>query len=146
MKLIALITILGLVGIFDGKCQDRVGFKFRGGSGEGGKEAFQNLNCTQCHVVKGVEFEKAPAKRLLDLSLGKEIRFVKKYEDILTAITNPQHVVNEQYSAILSKAELAGGIEAYMPNLIEDMSVKQLMDLAAFLNQVYSSELDGYLK
>ncbi len=146
MKLITLIIVLSLAVVIDGKCQDLDSFKFRGGVPEGGKEAFQNLNCIQCHVVKGVVFEKDPKKRLLSLSLGKEIRYVKNYENILTAITNPQHVVNEQYAAILSKAELEGGIEAYMPNLIEDMSVKQLIDLAAFLHQIYSSELDGYQK
>ncbi|MDF1815055.1 MAG: c-type cytochrome [Verrucomicrobiales bacterium] len=119
-------------------------FRFKGGKPEAGKVAFERLNCIQCHQVNGVTLAEPKTKRILNLSLGKEIRFVKNYEDILTAITNPRHVVTEQYSGLLSKAELDGGIEAFMPNMIEDMSVVQLIDLAAFLDKVYSENLDEY--
>ncbi len=36
-------------------------------------------------------------------------------------------------------AEANGGIEPMMPELTEDMTARQLMDLVAFLNEVYES-------
>ena len=80
----------------------------------------------------------------LNLSLGEEIRFVKGYTDILIAITNPQHVVTKQYSDLLTTAELAGGIEAFMPNMKKDMSAAQLIDLTTFLDKVYRKNLKEY--
>ena len=120
------------------------GFRFPGGDAAEGKVVFERLNCNRCHQVKGIELAEPKGKRLLSLSLGKEIRFVKRYEDIITAISNPQHVVTKQYSSLLSQAEIDGEISAFMPDLTNDMSVRQLMDLVAFLDKIYSIDLEGY--
>lgn len=119
-------------------------FRFKGGDVDEGKIAFERLNCIQCHRVTGVELEDPKTERVLNLSLAGEIRFVKSYTDILLAITNPQHVVTTQYSGLLSKAELDGEIEPFMPDLSQDMSAAQLIDLAAFLDSVYSKNLAEY--
>jgi hypothetical protein len=100
----------------------------------------------QCHTVKNVLTDEPKGKRRLQLELGAEQRFVKNYEDIITAITNPKHVIQEQYREILSKAELAGGIEPLMPDLTKDMSARQLIDLVVFLDQAYLESLKGYGK
>lgn len=121
------------------------GFRFPGGDADQGKVAFVSLNCVQCHTVQGVELAEPAGKRRLELPLGKEVRFAKNYEGIVTAITNPKHVITEQYRAILSEAEAAGGIEPLMPDFTNDMSARQLMDLVAFLDAVYG-DLDGYGK
>lgn len=83
-------------------------------------------------------------ERKLHLKLGKEQRFVRRYADIITAITNPKHVVQKQYASILTEAEKAGGIEPLMPNLTKDMSARQLIDLTTFLDRVYTQSLEGY--
>jgi|GEM_PF-959457 len=121
-------------------------FRFMGGNAASGKEAFSKLNCNQCHHVEGVEdLQKPKGKRRLNLVLGKEVRFVKRYEDIITAITNPRHVMNEQYKAILSKAELAGEMEPFMPNLSDFMSAKQMIDIVTFLDAAYDAKQASYL-
>ncbi len=121
-------------------------FRFMGGDPARGKEVFAKLNCTQCHFVEGVDDLPDPkGKRRLNLSLAKEVRFVKRYEDIITAITNPRHVMNEQYKSILSKAELAGDVEPFMPDLSDFMSAKQLIDLVTFLDAVYDAQLPTYV-
>lgn len=146
-------AILGLVtiwimagGVTLLHADDSTGFRFLGGDADEGKIAFERLGCIRCHKVKGAELANPKGKRLLNLSLGEEIRFVKRYEDIVTAITNPQHVVTKQYSAMLSKAEIDGEITAFMPDLTKDMSVRQLMNLATFLDKAYSTDLEGYQK
>jgi hypothetical protein len=123
---------------------ETAGFRFQGGNVSQGKITFERMSCTRCHLVKGVDLALPEEKRLLTLTLGEKIRFAKRYEDIVTAISNPQHVVTKQYSAMLSNAEANGEIAAFMPNLTNEMTVRQLMDLAAFLDKAYTSDLKGY--
>lgn len=130
-------TVLILTSI--GFSAESKGFRFPGGDSEFGREAFISLNCVQCHTVKGVLLPDPKGKKLLSLPLGEVPRFVRKYEDLIIAITNPSHVISEQYKEILNDAEANGGIEPMMPELTKDMTARQLMDLVAFLNEVYES-------
>lgn len=139
------LTLLALASLVVPVLRAEDGFRLPGGDVDAGSKAFYRLNCVQCHTVKDAHFEAPKGKRRLDLKLAEELRFVKKYEDLIIAISNPRHVVTEQYRAILSKDELAGGIESFMPDLTEDMSVRQLMDLVKFLDRAYSG-LEGYGK
>lgn len=121
-------------------------FRFGGGDIENGKITFSSVGCNVCHPVKGVEIPKAPKPRL-ELSLAQELRFVKGYEDLLTAITNPRHVMNERYRALLEQSVGgAGDVEPFMPNFVESLTVKQLIDLAAFLDAAYKEALPAYGK
>jgi hypothetical protein len=121
-------------------------FRFPGGDREAGEKAFVSLNCTKCHTVAEVNLAEPQGERILELELGAHPRFVKNYEDLIRAIVNPKHVVNEQYKSILTESELSGGIEALMPDLTKDMSARQLVDLVVFLDQAYKGSLDGYEK
>lgn len=127
-----------------GQDKDSKPFRFPGGDPEEGRTAFVNLNCIQCHTVAEVVTPEPTGKRKLHLELGKEPRFVKRYEDIITAIANPRHVIQKQYQEILTSAQKAGEIEPLMPDLTSDMSARQLMDLTAFLHAVYSDSLKDY--
>lgn len=120
------------------------GFRFRGGDPQDGRKAFTTLNCIECHSVKNVDIAEPAKARRIDLQLASETRFVKRYEDIILAITNPRHVITEQYRKILTDAELRGEIDPLMPDLTADMSAEQLIDLTAFLHSVYTQELTGY--
>jgi len=122
----------------------QTGFRFPGGDAEAGRAAFERLNCVQCHRVTGVDLAEPKGKRRLDLVLGIEPRFARSYEGLVVAITNPRHVINEQYRAILSQPELEGGIEPFMPELSVEMSARDLMDLVAFLDSVYRESLPAY--
>ncbi len=121
-------------------------FKLPGGDKAIGEEVFVSLNCNQCHTVYGTDLDEPKGKRRLNLPLAGEARFVRSYEELIIAITNPQHVVTERYREILSGPEQAGEIKAFMPDLTNDMSVRQLMDLVAFLNDAYATQLKEYEK
>jgi len=103
-------------------------FRLPGGDKARGKEVFVSLNCNQCHTVYGTDVNEPKGKRRLNLPLAGEERFVKSYEDLIIAITNPQHVVTERYREILTGPEQAGEIKAFMPDLTNDMSVRQLKE------------------
>ena len=100
------------------------------------------LACVQCHSVKGSSV-KQPKELRLDLELASEVRFVKGYLDILTAITNPRHVMTEQYQALLKKDQ---DVEPFMPVLTEKMTARQLIDLVEFLDETYREQIPGYGK
>jgi hypothetical protein len=120
------------------------GFRFNGGDAEAGRDAFIKLNCIQCHSVAKTDFPALKATRRIELNLAGEGRFVKKYEDLITAITNPKHVLNERYRELLAKNQIEGSIEPLMPDLTKNMSVSQLMDIVGFLDQAYSKSLPDY--
>ena len=142
---LALFLIAGLL-----MCPARSGetenFRFPGGSPARGKAAFEKMDCIRCHVIEGAGLREPEGKRWLSLSLGAETRFVKKYQDIITAIANPQHVVDKQYQTLINQAEVRAEINAYMPDFTAEMSVMQLMDLTAFLDKVYLEKNKAYGK
>lgn len=147
MRLILLIPLFALTsGLAVVSAEEPVakGFRFAGGEAEAGRDAFIKLNCIQCHSVAKTEFPALKATRRLEMKLASKGRFVKKYEDLITAITNPKHVLNERFRELLAKNEVEGSIEPLMPDLTKDMSVRQLMDIVAFLDQAYSKSLPDY--
>lgn len=129
-----------------GETMKTKGFQFRGGDPEKGREAFTILSCTQCHSVANANVPDPRQKRRINVELAAEMRFVKRYEDLILAITSPRHVMNQQYGAILSDVELQGELEPFMADLTDHMSARQLMDLTSFLHQVYAREVPGYEK
>jgi len=144
MKSTLTTALLLFTGILTLNAQDQKGFRFSGGDVELGSDIFVAVNCVQCHSLKGVHMEQ-PADKKMDLVLGEDERFVKKYEDIITAITQPKHVVNKQYEAILTKTELEE-IVPFMENFTERLTVRQLIDLVTFLDKVYSNASESYGK
>lgn len=152
--LFSAVALIALVSTSSGFAEEQAGesapeskgFRFRGGDPQDGRRAFSTLNCIACHSVKGVDLKEPSGERLINLELALETRFVKRYEDIILAITNPRHVITEQYGKILTDAELQGGIDPLMPDLTKDMSAEQLIDLTAFLHSVYAEELPDYGK
>jgi mono/diheme cytochrome c family protein len=119
-------------------------FRFPGGDPERGREAFARLNCVSCHQVTGVDLPPPKGKRRLDLILAEAPRFVRNYQSLVIAVTNPQHVVDEQYGELFSQAGSSKGIEATMPDFRNDMSVRQFMDILAFLDRAYAGSKVEY--
>ncbi len=140
---LSVLSFLSLSGL---RAAEPGGFRFPGGEAEAGREAFIALNCIQCHTVAKTELPDPKSPRRLELNLAGQVRFVKNYTDLVIAITNPRHVVTEQYRAILTGAEASGGIEPVMPDLTKDMSARQLMDLTAFLDAAYRGAQESYGK
>ncbi len=143
VRFVCALCFFALAGAFL-SAGERKPFRFPGGNVEEGQKAFVALNCVKCHTVTDANLAEPPGKKILELELGAHPRFVKSYEDLITAIINPKHVVSEQYKAILTNSELSGEIEALMPDLTKDMSARQLVDLVAFLDRAYKGSLADY--
>lgn len=115
------------------------------GNMENGKTAFIELECHQCHSVAGVEL---PAHELetavLSLNLGGKVFRVKTYGELVTSITNPQHIISPQYLKMLEKPVKVNDIVIQMPSYNDEMTVTQLIDVVTFLDSHYQKLQPNY--
>ena len=118
-------------------------FQLPVGSPEDGIQAFIDLRCIHCHAIKGTPIQHEELGKRLDLALAAEPRFVHSYPDLITAITNPRHVVQKQYSQLLDPEQRAE-TEPFMLDLTKTMTVRQFIDLVSLLDQSYSANQPGY--
>ena len=71
------------------------------------------------------------------LELGGETTLVKTYADLMTSVINPNHRISEKYR---DRLMLSGVVPAESPMPmphIDTMSVRQLIDIVAFLDSRY---------
>ena len=111
------------------------GFRLPDGDVERGKAAFAELKCQTCHTVKGTDIP-SPGKDYAYVRvvvLGGEIRRVKTYGELVTSIINPSHVLAPGYPKDLITKD---GHSA-MPDFNDSMTIRQLIDLVAFLQSRY---------
>ena len=122
------------------------------GDAAAGKQAFADLGCPVCHTVKGVEGLPAPTAPEASFELGPTIAALSR-GGIATSVIAPTHV-NAQATELWTdweegqrvwlgpgqvvteteEAQLKG--VSRMSNYAAVMTVKQLGDLVAFLDEV----------
>ena len=114
------------------------GFPVEEGSVEAGRQAFIDHRCHQCHNVAGLRLpELAGASSPLH-ELGGETSYLKAYSELVTSIINPDHRISEQFRERFQSRALGPLLESPMPMThIETMTVRQLIDLVAFLDSRY---------
>lgn len=123
-------------------CQDPAarmgkGFRLPEGDAVRGQAAFTELGCHQCHSVAGVELPSYHGTPVgIAYELGGEVRLVKSYGQLVTAIIQPQHIVSEKYLQQIEKSR-SEGVASPMPNYNSLMTVAQLTDIVTFLHAHY---------
>jgi|LakMenE18May11ns_1017448.scaffolds.fasta_scaffold9897773_2 mono/diheme cytochrome c family protein len=132
----ALLAILMIVS----SCKDNSarmgkGFRLPEGSEENGRLAFQQLNCYHCHTVAGANLPVATAAPEVQFELGGEVRRVKSYGELVTAIIQPQHGVAPAYYGRTKPDSIQS--PSPMPSFNDRMSVTQLTDIVTFLHAQY---------
>jgi len=111
------------------------GLRLPDGDVQRGKAAFLGLKCNTCHTVAGTEIP-PPSKDyayVRVVALGGEVRRVKTYGALVTSIINPSHSLAPGYP----KELITKGNESAMANFNDTMTVRQLIDLVAFLQSRY---------
>ena len=101
-----------------------------------GQAAFVQLECNQCHTVKGVDLPAFDGETPLILELGGEVLMVKTYGNLVTSIINPNHVISSEYLSQLQR-DSRPVTESPMPDLTREITVAQMTDLVAFLHSRY---------
>lgn len=111
------------------------GFRLPDGDVAAGRAAFVQLQCNACHQVEGVELAAETTTPAPLTRLGGETIRVKTYGDLVTSIINPSHRI----APGLDRSTVAPGGRSLMEDarLNDVMTVRQLVDLVAFLQPTY---------
>ena len=109
-------------------------FHLPAGDAAGGRAAFVSLNCVECHTVEGVDLPKPTAAPEKILALGGRVVRLRTYGDLLTSIIHPDYSLSE---AIPARERKKMG-KSPMKGVNDVMTVKQLIDLVAFIQPRYT--------
>ena len=116
------------------------GFRLPDGDVDQGRVAFVQLGCNQCHSIKGVDLANPSILGPVQVELGGDVPRVKTYGQLVTSIVNPAHVTSKQH---LEKIRAAG--PSAMPDYTNKMTVRQMIDIVAFLHSTYTKIYPTYL-
>jgi len=113
------------------------GFPVEQGNVRAGQQAFVEFGCHRCHTVAGVRLPESAEALSPRLELGGETSQIKAYSELVTSVINPEHRISERYRDRLPPPA-AGPDSTPMPSEhIDTMTVRQLIDLVAFLDSRY---------
>lgn len=113
------------------------GFVLPKGDVEKGKAAFIELKCNSCHSVAGTEIPGIEAGT--GFELGGEVRRIKTYGELVTAVIDPKHDVAPKY-AVTQSVEKDEKPRTPMPPYNSVMTVQQMSDIVRFLHSRYKEE------
>ena len=112
------------------------GFPVEEGNIEAGRQAFVDHRCHQCHSIAGLRLPELAGASAPMLELGGETSLVKAYSELVTSIINPDHRISLRY--IEQQRPPVAPLTSPMPMAhIETMTVRQVIDLVAFLDSRY---------
>jgi hypothetical protein len=120
------------------------GFPVQEGNVDAGRQAFIDHQCHGCHSVASVTLPPLAGANAVLLELGGETSVAKSYAELMTSVINPNHAISERYREEL-RLKAVVPVESPMPMpRIDNMTVRQLIDLVAFLDSRYQL-VEGYV-
>jgi mono/diheme cytochrome c family protein len=146
VQLTRVLAVLGLPALVAG-CASATLFGFPADQGDivAGRQAFIDHRCHQCHSVADERLPPLAGADRPILELGGPTSIVRSYADLTTSIINPNHAISERYrdQQLLLKTEIPLESPMPRPNL-DTMSVRQLIDIVAFLDSKYQLLIEDY--
>lgn len=141
-RALAVLAVPGLVA----SCASATLFGFPADQGDSvaGRQAFIDHRCHQCHSIADERMPPLAGADRPMLEIGGPTSVVRSYADLTTSIINPGHAISERYrDQQLLKTEIPVESPMPMPNL-DTMTVRQLIDIVAFLDSKYRVMIDDY--
>jgi mono/diheme cytochrome c family protein len=130
-------SIAALLGALTLACnagpKSSAGFRLPNGDVERGKAVFAEMRCHTCHRVPGADFPAPTADPPVPVVIGGEVPYTRTDGELVTAIINPSHKIAHGLREELVKR----GDASRMPNYGDLMSVRQMIDLVAYLHSRY---------
>ena len=109
------------------------GFRLPDGDPELGKQVFLQMQCHACHKIVDMQLPELDIEAPVSVTLGGPTTQVKTYGHLVTSVINPSHRLIAGYP----EQEVSSDGESFMPSMNELMTVRQLIDLVAFLQDQY---------
>lgn len=103
------------------------------GNVERGKAAFVELGCNSCHKVDGVDLPGPTVVPPVPVRLGGQTSRRVSDGYMITAMFSPNY-----HLAPHEKGEIATGGQSRMPAFTEKMTVRQMVDIVAFMQSRYT--------
>lgn len=110
------------------------GFALPLGSTDAGREAFERLECRQCHGVANQLEKDLAGHPEIHFVLGGTTTRIRTYGDLVTSIINPNHKISGYRNAEVNLDEQGN---TRMPSHNEVMTVQELIDLTTYLQSTY---------
>jgi sulfur-oxidizing protein SoxX len=129
----AVLLLLALTGCDREVTMSEKGFRLPDGDEVAGRQAFLDLQCHQCHTLRGTEFPQIHGLDPPYVELGGPVSRVKTYGQLVTAIINPSHDLATGYA----EEVVSEDGESNMYNYNGYMTVQQLTDIVHFLQPYY---------
>jgi hypothetical protein len=134
-----LAVFISLSCLMLGACEQQdKGFNLPAGNAAQGKANFVLLQCNECHSVSDVAY----VGKSINVKLGGLTTQVKTYGDLVTSIINPSHKLSRGDDLTTRTAD---GTSA-MRNYNDFLTVQELIDLVAFLQDEYELWVPEYYK
>lgn len=147
MQLRPVLVVLGVVSAASvAGCASSSLFGFPADEGDvvAGRQAFIDHRCHQCHSVADERLPPLAGADRPILELGGPTTLVRSYADLTTSIINPNHAISERYrDQQLLNTQIPLESPMPRPNL-DTMTVRQLIDLVAFLDYKYELVVEDY--
>lgn len=109
------------------------GFHIPDGDAIAGQAAFLELKCNACHRVEGVSLPAPVADPSVPVVLGGHTPRTRTDGELVSAIVDPSHKLAPGFP----KANLKSGDLTRMGDFSDAMTVRQLIDVVAFLQAHY---------
>jgi sulfur-oxidizing protein SoxX len=133
-KLVALVALFGAAVGCDSGRHTTAGFHLPEGNVEQGKVAFVALGCNSCHAVTGVDLPKPTVQPAVPVVLGGEVPEKLSDAYLVTSMIDPSYQLAPPYP----KDQITAGGQSRMPHYADKMTVRQLIDVTAFLQSNYA--------
>jgi mono/diheme cytochrome c family protein len=109
------------------------GFRLPAGDAAAGRAAFLELQCNACHEVRGLDLPGPVAEPAVPVTLGGTVDYQPTDGRFVTSIINPSHKLAPGFP----RDRVESGAISRMADYSEVMTVRQLVDLVAFLHSRY---------
>jgi mono/diheme cytochrome c family protein len=131
---VALVLVAGVsILACNASRKSSAGFRLPDGDPERGRAVFAEMRCHTCHRIAGADFPAPTADPPVPVVLGGEVSYAKTDGDLVTSIINPSHKVVPG----LRREQVMRGDASRMPSYGDLMTVRQMIDLVAFLQSRY---------
>jgi mono/diheme cytochrome c family protein len=107
------------------------------GNADHGKAAFVALGCSTCHRVSGVNLPAPTVEPPVPVELGGEVIHRLSDAYLATSMMHPSFEL-----APYPKAQITSGGQSRMPAYTDQMTVRQMTDIVAFLQEHYTVPRD----
>lgn len=108
------------------------GFRLPDGDPDAGKVAFLELKCNTCHAVVGIGMPPPTVDPPVPVPLGGDVSAEPSDGRLVTSIIHPSHEISARPLAFVTS-----GTRSRMGDYSEAMTVRQMIDIVAFLHEVY---------